>query len=115
MAEAIRLVHSCGWINRYIRALVTAPMTEVIGIYGLSTDAMQPHSNCLMVSQSYVPSFTQWSTHCNLLLRVQVQSLTGLPESLPLLIAKIRQKCIDWIGYISMSRSESNRNGCIPP
>ena len=25
---------------------VTAPMTEVIGIYGLSTDAMQPHSNC---------------------------------------------------------------------
>ena len=67
-----------------------------------------------MVSQFYVPSFTQWPTHCNLLLRVQVQSLTGLPESLPLLVAKIRQKCIDWIGYISMSRSESNRNGLYP-
>jgi len=90
---------------------VTAPMTEVIGIYGLSTDAMQPHSNCLMVSRSHVPSFTRWPSHRNLLLRVQVQSLIDLPESILLLVAKIRQKCIALLGYIGIPWSESNRHG----
>jgi hypothetical protein len=44
--------------ERKVFRFMTAPMTEVIGIYGLSTDAMQPHSNCLMVSQPNDPSFT---------------------------------------------------------
>jgi len=95
-------------------SLVTAPMTEVIGIYGLSTDAMQPHSNCLMVSRSHVPSFTRWPSHRNLLLRVQVQSLIDLPESILLLVAKIRQKCIALLGYIGIPWSESNRHGLYP-
>ena len=94
---------------------MTAPATEVAGIYGLSTDAMQPQSNCLRVSQSNSPSFTSWLSHGNHLLRVLVQSLTELLESILLLVAKARQFAIDDIAiYMLCMRSESNRYGLYP-
>ena len=70
---------------------VTAPATEVAGIYGLSTNAMPPQGDCFMASTLAVPDFT-WQTSCHNLISGVLRSSPIDPlEALPLLAAEIRQ------------------------
>jgi hypothetical protein len=93
---------------------VTAPATEVAGIYGLSTNAMPPQGNCFMASMLAVPDFTYRTSLYNLISGVLRSSLAGLPESILLLVAKARQYIVDLMGDIVMPERESNRYGLYP-
>lgn len=67
--------------GRSIRAVVTAPATEVAGIYGLSTNAMPPQGDCFMASTLAVPDFTYRTSLHNLISGVLRSSLADLPDS----------------------------------
>ena len=111
-------------------SLVTAPATKVAGIYGLSTNAMPPQGDCFMASMCCdciatpvnfakltrlaVPDFTHRTSLYNQLSGVLRSSLTDLPESILLLVARVRQKCIALLGYIGIPWSESNRQRLYP-
>ena len=59
------MLHTCRSVGIY--AFVTAPATEVAGIYGLSTNAMPPQGDCFMASTLAVPDFTYRTSLYNLL------------------------------------------------
>jgi hypothetical protein len=93
---------------------VTAPATEVAGIYGPLTNAMPPQGDYFMTSTLAVPDFT-WQTSChNQLPGVLRSSLADLPEFILLLVAKARQRCIDIMIYKRNQRREYNRYGLYP-
>ncbi len=94
--------------------MVTAPATEVAGIYGPSTNAMPPQGDYFMASTLAVPDFT-WQTSChNQLSGVLRSSLADLPESILLLVAKARQRYIDIMIYKRNPWRENNRYGLYP-
>ncbi len=80
---------------------MTAPTTEVVGIYGISTNAVPPQGDYFMASMLTVPDFTHRTSICNLISGVLRSSLTDLPESILLLVARARQVVI---GNLSIYR-----------
>jgi hypothetical protein len=94
---------------------VTAPATEVAGIYGLSTNAMPPQGECFMASMLAVPDFTYRTSLYNQLSGVLRSSLTGLPEFILLLVAKARQIAIgNLVIYRLCMQGKSNQYGLYP-
>ncbi len=91
---------------------MTAPPNKFGGIYGLSTNAMPPQGDCFMASMLAVPDFTYRTSLYNRLSGVLRSYLTGLPESILLLVVKARHVMITGMGIYRMRmRGESNRYG----
>jgi len=57
---------------------VTAPATEVAGIYGLSTNAMPPQGDHFMASMITVPDFTYRTSLYNLISGVLRSSMADV-------------------------------------